>query len=76
LQQNASYSYPLEFNAYGATSPAEFFAVASEYFFTDPYRLKDIFPAVYDQLELFYGQKPAFRARTLTSRNVAAVGLK
>jgi len=58
LQQQASSGYQLDFNAYGATSPAEFFAVASEYFFTDPHRLQDLFPAVYDQLELFYGQKP------------------
>ena len=35
LQHLASYGYQLDFNAYGATSPAEFFAVASEYFFTD-----------------------------------------
>jgi Mlc titration factor MtfA (ptsG expression regulator) len=61
LQQRASYGYPLDFNAYGATSPAEFFAVASEYFFTDPHALRYFFPAVYDQLELFYGQRPAER---------------
>lgn len=61
LQQQASYDYQLDFNAYGATSPAEFFAVASEYFFTDPHRLQSLFPAVYDQLGLFYGQRPVFR---------------
>ena len=61
LQQQANYDYQLDFNAYGATSPAEFFAVTSEYFFTDPHTLRNLFPAVYDQLELFYGQKPEAR---------------
>ena len=48
-------------NAYAATSPAEFFAVCSEYFFTAPTTLKHQFPAVYEQLELFYRQDPAKR---------------
>jgi len=64
LQHLASYGYQLDFNAYGATSPAEFFAVASEYFFTDPHMLQRLFPAVYDQLELFYGQTPVSRQRS------------
>jgi Mlc titration factor MtfA (ptsG expression regulator) len=37
-------------NPYAATSPAEFFAVASEYFFTAPDILKDYCPGVYRQL--------------------------
>jgi Mlc titration factor MtfA (ptsG expression regulator) len=41
-------------NPYAATSPAEFFAVASEYFFTAPDILKDCCPAVHRQLVLFY----------------------
>ena len=41
-------------NPYAATSPAEFFAVLSEYFFTAPDTLKDFSPAVYRQLTLFY----------------------
>lgn len=41
-------------NPYAATSPAEFFAVASEYFFTAPDILKDCCPAVQRQLVLFY----------------------
>ncbi len=53
-------------NAYGATAPAEFFAVASEYFFTDPQTLQHQYLAVYDQLALFYRQDPAARrAETL-----------
>jgi hypothetical protein len=43
-------------NPYAATSPAEFFAVLSEYFFTAPDILKSHFPAVHKQLALFYRQ--------------------
>ena len=48
-------------NAYGATAPAEFFAVASEYFFTDPQMLQHQYVAVYNQLVLFYRQNPVGR---------------
>jgi hypothetical protein len=43
-------------NPYAATSPAEFFAVASEYFFTAPEILKSYYPGVHRQLTLFYQQ--------------------
>ncbi len=46
---------------YGAEHPAEFFAVASEAFFTDPHALRKEFPGVYEQLGLFYRQDPAAR---------------
>jgi len=45
---------------YAATSPAEFFAVLSEYFFTAPEILKNCSPDVHKQLTLFY-QQPALR---------------
>jgi Mlc titration factor MtfA (ptsG expression regulator) len=45
-------------NPYAATSPAEFFAVACEYFFTAPDILKDCYPGVHRQLELFYRHSP------------------
>jgi len=41
-------------NPYAATSPAEFFAVTSEYFFTAPDILKNCCPDVHKQLTLFY----------------------
>ena len=41
-------------NPYAATSPAEFFAVVSEYFFTAPDILKNCCPAVFRQLTLLY----------------------
>lgn len=43
---------------YAAEAPAEFFAVASEAFFTAPLQLFDAYPAVYEQLAAFYRQDP------------------
>jgi Mlc titration factor MtfA (ptsG expression regulator) len=43
-------------NHYAATSPAEFYAVLSEYFFTAPDILKKFCPDVHEQLTLFYQQ--------------------
>ena len=44
---------------YGATNPAEFFAVATEYFFTAADGMRRALPDVYEQLRLFYRQDPA-----------------
>jgi len=44
---------------YGAESPAEFFAVVTEYFFELPAELKARHPALYEQLRLYYEQDPA-----------------
>lgn len=43
---------------YGATNPAEFFAVATETFFEKPRQLKAKHPELYEQLQLFYQQDP------------------
>lgn len=43
-----------EINAYAATNPAEFFAVMSEYYFTDPQALLRYYPDVYQQLKAYY----------------------
>jgi Mlc titration factor MtfA (ptsG expression regulator) len=51
-------------DAYGAESPAEFFAVVSETFFESPVELLDAYPAVYEQLAQFYRQDPAARLRS------------
>jgi Mlc titration factor MtfA (ptsG expression regulator) len=45
-------------DAYGATHPAEFFAVASECFFEKPKQLKQHRPELYRELQIFYGQDP------------------
>lgn len=48
-------------DAYGATNAAEFFAVATEFFFERPRQVKARHPELYEQLALFYGQDPAVR---------------
>jgi MtfA peptidase len=47
-----------EIDAYAAENPAEFFAVLSEVFFEAPEVLAASYPAVYDQLRLYYRQEP------------------
>lgn len=44
---------------YGASDPAEFFAVATETFFIEPRRLKRAQPALHQELAAFYGMDPA-----------------
>lgn len=45
-------------DAYAAEAPEEFFAVATEYHFSDPRRLRDAFPHVAMHLERLYGPSP------------------
>ena len=45
--------------SYGATNPAEFFAVATESFFEKPRQMKEKTPDLYEELKGFYGQDPA-----------------
>jgi Mlc titration factor MtfA (ptsG expression regulator) len=44
---------------YGATNPAEFFAVATESFFEKPVQLKRKHPELYEEFMLYYQQDPA-----------------
>lgn len=46
-------------DAYGATNPAEFFAVATEVFFEKATQLRRKHPELYEQLRDYYGQDPA-----------------
>lgn len=46
-------------DGYAADSPEEFFAVASEYHFSDPGLLREAMPKVAAHLERFYGASPA-----------------
>jgi len=48
-------------DAYGATTEAEFFAVATEQFFDKPIRLKEQAPDLYQVLKEYYNQDPAER---------------
>ncbi|NWK57375.1 zinc-dependent peptidase [Verrucomicrobiaceae bacterium N1E253] len=43
---------------YGATNPAEFFAVLTETFYEKPRQLKEHYPKVYDQLRRYYRVDP------------------
>lgn len=51
-------------SAYGATNRAEFFAVATESFFTRPGVLQASHPVLYAELREFYRQDPAAWARS------------
>lgn len=44
---------------YGATNPAEFFAVVSETFFEESAELREEHPELYEQLRNYYGLDPA-----------------
>jgi MtfA peptidase len=63
LVQRVEHHHRSCIDPYAATSPAEFFAVISEYFFCEPEVLSVHFAAVYHQLELYYRQNPLLRGR-------------
>lgn len=50
-----------DIDPYAAESPAEFFAVLTEYFFEWPQAVYAHYPAVYEQLERYYRQNPMQR---------------
>ncbi len=52
---------PTVIDGYGATTPAEFFAVVTESFFERPLALRRRHPELYEQLRAFYHQDPAAR---------------
>jgi Mlc titration factor MtfA (ptsG expression regulator) len=58
LQVLAQSQQPSLFSHYGATNPAEFFAVASEVFFEQPQRVALEHPALYAELAGFYRINP------------------
>lgn len=45
-------------DGYGATNPAEFFAVATETFFEKPKQMAQRHPALYNQLKRYYKLDP------------------
>ncbi|VAW72463.1 Putative inner membrane protein [hydrothermal vent metagenome] len=61
LQDKVAHQFPIRINAYAATTPAEYFAVISEYFFTAPDILELHCAEVYRQLTKFYRQDPLMR---------------
>ncbi len=50
---------PTVIDTYGASNPAEFFAVVTEAFFERPKALRARHPALYEQMRNFYQQDPA-----------------
>jgi Mlc titration factor MtfA (ptsG expression regulator) len=58
LRQRAGQGLPTLISAYGATDPAEFFAVVSEVFFEQPQRLAAEHPGLYVELGRFYRINP------------------
>jgi len=59
LQQQAKRNQASLLDHYGATNPAEFFAVASEVFFERPTEMKQQHRELYNQLQNFYKVNPA-----------------
>jgi Mlc titration factor MtfA (ptsG expression regulator) len=58
LQGDAARRCRTVLDPYGATSPAEFFAVATECFFEKPHDMRRTHPALYEELRRFYRQDP------------------
>ena len=58
LKNHANNGLPSLFDYYGATNPAEFFAVASEVFFEKSQAFFEQYPQLYQQLSQFYHVDP------------------
>jgi Mlc titration factor MtfA (ptsG expression regulator) len=67
LRERVAKGQPTFLDAYGATNEAEFFAVATEYFFDKPRQMERKEAELYDLLRDFYGQDPAARERAAAS---------
>ncbi len=61
IQNNCNRGENIGIDCYGATSPAEYFAVLSEVFFERPEVVQQHSAAVYEQLRQYYGQDPIKR---------------
>ncbi|MGA7936524.1 MAG: M90 family metallopeptidase [Kovacikia sp.] len=58
LRQDMASGAKTVIDSYGATNPAEFFAVATETFFEQPLQLLKRHPALYEQLQRYYQLDP------------------
>ena len=54
LLDDLNHHHKSDIDFYGATNPAEFFAVVTEYFFEKPSELKKRHPELYEQFKNFY----------------------
>jgi Mlc titration factor MtfA (ptsG expression regulator) len=59
LRANVEAGQQSVIDEYGATNPAEFFAVATESFFERPHEMQRRHPELYEELKRFYRQDPA-----------------
>jgi len=59
LVRDTQHNHRTLIDSYGATNPAEFFAVVTETFFERPRALRSKHPALYAELKQFYEQDPA-----------------
>ena len=59
LQQDIEHHRKSLLDTYGATNPAEFFAVATEAFFTRPQQMQHKEPELYTELKEYYKVDPA-----------------
>lgn len=58
LRHDAMWRQDSVIDHYGATSPAEFFAVVTETFFEKPWQMAERHPALFDQFERYYRVDP------------------
>lgn len=58
LRQDAIYGQPSVMDHYGATNPAEFFAVATETFYEKPWQMAERHPALFAELFKYYRVDP------------------
>jgi hypothetical protein len=65
LRRDADRGRESVLDEYGAESPAEFFAVATEAFFEMPVDLQIEQPELYEKLEEFFRQDPASWKETM-----------
>ena len=61
LMVDLHHGYRTLLDPYASTNPAEFFAVATEFFFERPTEMRSQHPELYEQLAAFYQQDPAPR---------------
>ncbi len=61
LREDLSQQRQSVIRSYGATAPAEFFAVVTEIFFEKPQQLKEDHPELYEEFKGYYKQDPAKR---------------
>jgi hypothetical protein len=59
LSRDLEWGLPTVIDVYGATEPAEFFAVVTETFFTKPQQMKRGHPELYDELQRYYRLDPS-----------------